>query len=706
MTCIGSSNSSGTPTQQNTQWKVLYSTGQTQTIVWSSIFNLSMEPLPVGGFGQTNLTIVNVTNILDGATISCGIAASGQLLQIASFTVKIYRAPMLKTVGTVNGLKDGSVTFQIADTLSPPPYPNPTPTAIAGNGTLTLNQIQYNHPNVTLSSLTESNSGSYVLTAENFRFNGMFLGASNGTFALNVQFAPVITAGRSQVAAVQGQPFPVSLQCGTNLRGNPFPSVQWKSSNGTVVTSGGRYAMDNGPSNVQLNISNVDWNSNGTWMCILSNGILSSVVVNISLFVLVPPSPPPNVTDGQLPLTNPKSQVSVSWKVPTSSGVPLLSVYRVAAVSARDLTNHKTSGPANQTFATIDMLLAGLNYTITVYAVSIIGTTEAVSSPSDMVILSTDPDVPTVVCSSPAGILGNVNVSWIISYDGGRPVTTIQIGYRHVGIGGNEYQDTQAVVSPGATSAIIMQQFVATSSYAFQVNVTNEVGTSTCLCGQVTISEGIPLTPKIYTPFTYGKNSVAVMLSTDASGAGTTDSFAFRLVSDTTYSYQNDQLVNQSFPFRSYISGAKVVITVLGLQDGVTYFFLVYAINVYGVSNPISITVLPKAFTPPPPTSATSNIPAVQSGSSSTGPIAGGVLGAIIGFLVLAIVIVVIVLLLRRRGLNTRFVAVDLPMSCLVTAHMTVPLRSGLNRCNLLHRSQLIISVAGDASALACLEFP
>ena len=96
----------------------------------------------------------------------------------------------------------------------------------------------------------------------------------------------MITAGRSQVAAVQGQPFPMSLQCGTNLRGIPFPTVQWKSSNGTVVTSGGRYAVDNGPSNVQLNLSNVDRSSNGTWMCILSNGILSSVVVNISLFVL------------------------------------------------------------------------------------------------------------------------------------------------------------------------------------------------------------------------------------------------------------------------------------------------------------------------------------------------------------------------------------------------------------------------------------
>ena len=108
-----------------------------------------------------------------------------------SFSISIYAlisgAPMLKTVGTVSGSKDGSVTFQIADTLSPPPYPPPTLTAIPGNGTLTLNQIQYNHPNLTLSGLTEANSGSYVLTAQNSRFNGIFLGASNGTFTLNVQ---------------------------------------------------------------------------------------------------------------------------------------------------------------------------------------------------------------------------------------------------------------------------------------------------------------------------------------------------------------------------------------------------------------------------------------------------------------------------------------------------------------------------------------
>ena len=100
----------------------------------------------------------------------------------------ILGAPVLIAVGTVNGLKESSVTFQIGDTLSPPPYPTtPTTLVIAGNGTLTSTQIEYNHPNLTLSSLTETNSGSYMLTAENFRLNGMFLGASNGTFALNVQ---------------------------------------------------------------------------------------------------------------------------------------------------------------------------------------------------------------------------------------------------------------------------------------------------------------------------------------------------------------------------------------------------------------------------------------------------------------------------------------------------------------------------------------
>ena len=91
MTCIGSNNDSGAVYQQNTGWNVLYSTGITQEIMASSsiFFALSQEPSSFG-VGQSNLTILNVANILDGASISCGILVSAKFTKIASFTVKIY----------------------------------------------------------------------------------------------------------------------------------------------------------------------------------------------------------------------------------------------------------------------------------------------------------------------------------------------------------------------------------------------------------------------------------------------------------------------------------------------------------------------------------------------------------------------------------------------------------------------------------------
>eukprot|EP00731_Ephydatia_muelleri_P011649 Em0006g543a len=116
--------------------------------------------------------------------------------------------PVLKSVGTVTGLKNGSITFQIGDTSSPPPYPRDTLSfTIAGSGSLSAAQIQYSHPNMTLSGLTEDNIGSYMLTATNRRLiSNTIIGSSTGTFNLTVLFPPVITSGPSLVAAVLGQP--------------------------------------------------------------------------------------------------------------------------------------------------------------------------------------------------------------------------------------------------------------------------------------------------------------------------------------------------------------------------------------------------------------------------------------------------------------------------------------------------------------------
>ena len=96
--------------------------------------------------------------------------------------------------------------------------------------------------------------------------------------------------------------------------------------------------------------------------------------------------------------------------------------------------------------------------------------------------------VPTVVCNPLAAGPGNVNVSWVIGYDGGKPVTAIEIAYNQVG--GN-YQAIQTVTSPSMTSAIITDQFGASLTYAFMVLASNVIGNSTLsTCGQVTITEG------------------------------------------------------------------------------------------------------------------------------------------------------------------------------------------------------------------------
>ena len=78
------------------------------------------------------------------------------------------------------------------------------------------------------------------------------------------------------------------------------------------------------------------------------------------------------------------------------------------------------------------------------------------------------------------------------------------------------------------------------------------------------------------------------MISAASSGAGTTGSFAFHVVSSDPY-------VNQSFPFPSYVGGTKVTVKITNLQDGVTYYFSVYASNGYGVSNHTNVLVPPKS---------------------------------------------------------------------------------------------------------------
>ena len=94
----------------------------------------------------------------------------------------------------------------------------------------------------------------------------------------------MVTTGPSLVAAAPGQP--ATLVCGTNLRSNPPSSILWRNSNGVTLTTGGRYAFGNGSDNVYINISSTATSDNGTWSCVLNNGVFAPLVVNIVLFIV------------------------------------------------------------------------------------------------------------------------------------------------------------------------------------------------------------------------------------------------------------------------------------------------------------------------------------------------------------------------------------------------------------------------------------
>ena len=99
--------------------------------------------------------------------------------------------------------------------------------------------------------------------------------------------------------------------------------------------------------------------------------------------------------------------------------------------------------------------------------------------------------VPTLICSGLIAASGDVNVSWIVAYNGGRNVTAVQIEYTLAGTA-QEYQPIDALVTPSATYLLVREQFVASRSYLFQISANNSVGSSdVVLCGPIFIIKGL-----------------------------------------------------------------------------------------------------------------------------------------------------------------------------------------------------------------------
>ena len=99
--------------------------------------------------------------------------------------------------------------------------------------------------------------------------------------------APNITLGPSIAASVSGDN--VTLVCGTNVTGNPQPTIQWIDNNNAEVNrSDSRFTFVDGPEVVSLTIYNVTVEDEGVWRCIVrvENISDSDIEHNITLTVV------------------------------------------------------------------------------------------------------------------------------------------------------------------------------------------------------------------------------------------------------------------------------------------------------------------------------------------------------------------------------------------------------------------------------------
>ena len=85
--------------------------------------------------------------------------------------------------------------------------------------------------------------------------------------------------GRSQLALSSST---VTLLAFTDIEGNPVPNVTWTGPNNTVITPGGRF---NTSVDGEITITNVTNEDNGTYTCVVSNGIGSGLYQTVQLII-------------------------------------------------------------------------------------------------------------------------------------------------------------------------------------------------------------------------------------------------------------------------------------------------------------------------------------------------------------------------------------------------------------------------------------
>ena len=74
--------------------------------------------------------------------------------------------------------------------------------------------------------------------------------------------------GDTQRAVLEGGD--ITLVCGSNVDGNPIPTISWTDNNGTAVSDGPEFS---GSNTLMLAITGVTRNQTGNWTCNVENSV-------------------------------------------------------------------------------------------------------------------------------------------------------------------------------------------------------------------------------------------------------------------------------------------------------------------------------------------------------------------------------------------------------------------------------------------------
>ena len=300
-----------------------------------------------------------------------------------------------------------------------------------------------------------------------------------------------------------------------------------------------------------------------------------------------PPSSPSGVT------ANPGDQkVTLNWSAPASNGSVITS-YGVQYSSNGGTTWTTFAGCTDaSTTCVVTGLTNNVQYSFQVNATNAIGSSLYATPVSATPFVPSAPSTPTNVRATSNANQSSL-VSWTQTSNGGSAITGTDVQYSTDG--GTTWTDATMCATMVSTSCTVTGLTNGTS-YVFQVNTTNAIGTSNySAASAAAVPATTPSAPNAFAA-TSGNNAQSVLTWTAPTTNGGASVTSYTVTSPTA-----------TIP-ASCIATANLTCTVTGLTNGTTYTFSITASNSAGVGAATTTTATP-SNTPSSPVITPSSLP-------------------------------------------------------------------------------------------------